>query len=633
MNVDTQGSQPAHFFRSQRLPLVIMLLLLLVPVLVSAYDTLEYFISHGQLAIRRVSIAAVCTTGLIAMLYLVCKKNWGCRIFSARTAWWSLLASIIIILIINPQSACNPTLFSFALSLTLTCYLLIFAVFRQFSCIVWFTPLMVACIQYVSKFKYDVELTPAVIAEIIGASEKDIMVHITWLNVTILLAAAGAVLGSVYLFTRQLATLKSGPAFIVAFGMGLVVAANSVLMHQALWSVMPADHHGPEKGLVEIRHATHLATLRNEKLIQVLTRAASQKAQESSIAPVAKCRNVVCILHIGESVRADRLPFNGYHRNTMPFVNAQSSLINYNDCTSVAPNTLSAFASILTDAKGNIDCVKSPELLPTCGSMMDFFSANEFRCYAFMMGVSELKNRAIGECMFDKLSHEVFARSAEKLYDLPIGDAMGQLPQIRDVVAGNPADNLFFLLYNWGSHIPYNGYNIMNPPFTPADGGAHGRNPAQFPNEALLANNAYDCTIHYTDEYIRKVIEQIGDRPYIYVFIGDHGEYLGHDGKWNRSVDIDYYYKSSACNVPFFVIASPGLENLNEHFSQALNNLRKHQNMQVAHEHVFHTLLGLFGLQTQAYDRKLDLTSDAVVPYGGPHPSREGASIDGLKWY
>lgn len=55
--------------------------------------------------------------------------------------------------------------------------------------------------------------------------------------------------------------------------------------------------------------------------------------------------------------------------------------------------------------------------------------------------------------------------------------------------------------------------------------------------------------------------------------------------------------------------------------------------MSIGQEHIFHTLLGIFGIQTPYYDEELDLSSDKAKPYTGPHPSRNGESSDGKKWY
>ncbi len=42
--------------------------------------------------------------------------------------------------------------------------------------------------------------------------------------------------------------------------------------------------------------------------------------------------------------------------------------------------------------------------------------------------------------------------------------------------------------------------------------------------------------------------------------------------------------------------------------------------MTVGQEHVFHTLLGLFGVQTPWYNPLLDLTRPGALPYSGPRP-------------
>ena len=43
--------------------------------------------------------------------------------------------------------------------------------------------------------------------------------------------------------------------------------------------------------------------------------------------------------------------------------------------------------------------------------------------------------------------------------------------------------------------------------------------------------------------------------------------------------------------------------------------------MQIGHEHYFHTLLGLVGLQTPYYNAELDLCSPSAKPYDGPAPT------------
>jgi lipid A ethanolaminephosphotransferase len=171
---------------------------------------------------------------------------------------------------------------------------------------------------------------------------------------------------------------------------------------------------------------------------------------------------------------------------------------------------------------------------------------------------------------------------------------------------------------NEGSHTPFEHYDKQNTPFAPA--AVHFQNPA---SQAVEVNNAYDSTLHYTDEFFRRVVETIHHRPFVYVYVSDHGEYLGHDGMWGRAALGEQhisYHASTGCQVGMFVIYNDAFAQLNPHFAAALEQMRAHTTKTVAHEHVFHTLLGLFRLETPHYNAGLDLTSPNAQAYEGPQP-------------
>lgn len=44
--------------------------------------------------------------------------------------------------------------------------------------------------------------------------------------------------------------------------------------------------------------------------------------------------------------------------------------------------------------------------------------------------------------------------------------------------------------------------------------------------------------------------------------------------------------------------------------------------MRTGHEHLFHILLGIMGIQTNYYIPSLDLSSSQIRPYSGPQPSK-----------
>ena len=71
---------------------------------------------------------------------------------------------------------------------------------------------------------------------------------------------------------------------------------------------------------------------------------------------------------------------------------------------------------------------------------------------------------------------------------------------------------------------------------------------------------------------------------------------------------------------PIFVLYNESFAALNPHFAKALQQMRSNSGLTVAHEHIFHTLLGMFKLETPYYNPQLDLTSTEVLPYSGPRP-------------
>ena len=117
--------------------------------------------------------------------------------------------------------------------------------------------------------------------------------------------------------------------------------------------------------------------------------------------------------------------------------------------------------------------------------------------------------------------------------------------------------------------------------------------------------------------------EILGNRPFVYVYVSDHGEYLGHDGMWGRAALGEQhisYHSTDGCKVGMFVLFNDAFASLNPHFAAALQQMRANSSHIVAHEHIFHTVLGLFKLETQHYNPALDLTSASAQPYDGPKP-------------
>ena len=487
-----------------------------------------------------------------------------------------------------------------------------------------------AFLQGAIRFRYDVDFDAHLLSEIIGASPQDAIRFITPVNCGILLSI---ILGSIAIIAAMLYTLKrESRKSAILFGAICVLlsTALSFKFNKPLWEPIGNRSHAPEGFLIRLNKGIQIAQLSQKQILRMAAAVPSPSSQPSSVKPEALTKGTICMLHIGESVRNDHLSISGYHRPTTPFLESVPNLIHYQDCTSVAPFTVAATFALLTDAKANMEILGVDDSLkPTCGCVIDLFHANNFKCYAYIP--KQFHNNTFG-ALYERLGDALFFPSVDKRVEMR-GDSLSQVQQIAEEDFSDSQQNYLLFINNFGSHQPYWEYNQNNPPFTPASTNAYNQSPARDPEIAQQVINTYDNTIRYWDDCIKELLSGMEGKPYIYIYISDHGEYMGENGVWVRNGDFNTFFTTPACNVPFFVIYSPEFEQQNPHFKEALARLREHADMSIGQEHIFHTLLGIFGIQTPYYDEELDLTSDKVKPYTGPHPSRGGKSADGKKWY
>ncbi len=513
--------------------------------------------------------------------------------------------------------------FSVLLFSTLATMCVFWALFRKYSLILWIPCMTFGCGQVIMYWQYGAFINHSLmLAEIMEGTHDEIMAYITPFNI----AAVGVLFifscGLGWVLARCMRPFKRshlmilGVIFCAIVGQKYISVSDKARTIRSLWPL-----NEPWLFHVNIKEAREY----NEWLNSDVQSLPSPALKPSSLKTIGADSEVVVVLHVGESVRADRLSLNGYlnqGRSTTPWLDTQkgSTLINYGNCISSHFSTVNAVLTILTDARRAYlsdafammegKSAEQHEHGAKSGSVLDLFAANHFGVYA-------LQGKKAGqELRHDKIMLMLTRRVREKYHAMH--SPLENIPQLKALLDAHPRENLFLYVSNEGSHVPFDGYESAYAPFQPE----HKR----FSNPAVNAegiNNAYDNTIYYLDEYIRQVVEQLKGRPFVYIYVGDHGEYLGHDGMWGRGGSADCYHNTSGCHVPLFVIASPEFESLHPHFAEAVKNLRAHADMTVGHEHIYHTLLGIVGIETPYYNAALDLSSANPEPYTGPQPEKK----------
>ena len=152
------------------------------------------------------------------------------------------------------------------------------------------------------------------------------------------------------------------------------------------------------------------------------------------------------------------------------------------------------------------------------------------------------------------------------------------------------------VLHQNGSHGPrYNKrYSAEFEKFTPV---CDNPNVAECSQEEII--NAYDNTILYTDYIIHSAITlaKAQKRPAYVIYISDHGESLGENGMYLHG----FPYKVAPDfqkQIPFILWSN--------------QNVKIHGEAQHSHQNLFHTVLGIFNVETELYDAKLDVVNDKI---------------------
>lgn len=295
--------------------------------------------------------------------------------------------------------------------------------------------------------------------------------------------------------------------------------------------------------------------------------------------------NLTIVFHMGESVRADHLPFNGYHRNTMPLLSKESNLISFPHTTSFGIVTRISAIGMFTDAELS-------QRRPEHSSFIDLFNKHGFHSVRIM----DLS----GESIHD-YSLGILTRNCQEIQQTPpLHQTPGMIQErtalvMKEVLKKHGQSKQFYVIYNDGSHMAFR-YPQQAAHFVPAS--CNMDDPKAHLKETI---NAYDNSIVDMDASIHCMIEALKDRPAIYFYCADHGVALGEEGKMFQGHVLAPVYHPA-----MFIWYS---DDFAMRYPEIINTLKKNRLKAVSHDHIFHTLLSLASIRSVIVKDSLNLTS------------------------
>ena len=287
---------------------------------------------------------------------------------------------------------------------------------------------------------------------------------------------------------------------------------------------------------------------------------------------------------LGESLRADHLSLNGYKRQTNPLLSRRAKVISFNNIETDKTNTALSVPCILTNQSDHLKSIDS------IYSIFDVYNTMKIPTYWIGNQLLESSYRPIVDT-----NNDVFILDELKSY-WSIGKKrdMDLLPKFKNAFSVNEYG--LFTLHMIGSHWWYedkytNDFRkykpVINSKYIPS-----------LTKEQII--NSYDNTILYLDAFLDQLIEVLEsqNKPTILIYIADHGESLGENGRFLHS-------HTEALTKPGMITWYSN--SFKELYPEKVTALINNQNNFYSTDIIYHSLIDLLDVDEIDYDRNLSI--------------------------
>ncbi len=311
-----------------------------------------------------------------------------------------------------------------------------------------------------------------------------------------------------------------------------------------------------------------------------------QPRQKTGIDATSNADSLTIVLVIGEACRADHMQLNGYARNTNPNLE-QLHVISYANVFSEWTHTNASLPHFLTrsDSANHKPAIQEQSFISIfnrCGYFTSWV-ANQEPAPSYMPFAKE--NQAI---IYVNPANSVYTFN-KKWLDTDI------LTHLRKLVT-LPAQKKLIVLHTIGSHWWYNDH--FTDSFAAFKPILKTKNVSSDNKTEMI--NSYDNTIVFTDYFLSKVIAQLQTLNACMIYLSDHGESLGEDGKWLHAQENEAE-KYPACVMWFS-------EKYRDKYPELYTNIEENKDKRWRTEFLFSSLLSIANINTVVKKEKLDIT-------------------------
>ncbi len=294
--------------------------------------------------------------------------------------------------------------------------------------------------------------------------------------------------------------------------------------------------------------------------------------------------SLTVVVVIGEALRPQNMSINGYERSTTPNLERLGA-ISYDNVYSEYVYTNRSVPHILTRADSvNIQYAYTErsfiDVFKAAGYFTTFIANQDAeKSYVYFMNEADT-------CFRANTSKTVY--NFEKWLDEDM------LPYYISTINDNSPRQLI-LLHCIGSHWWYNShysddYKIYTPVIT-------SRILSNCDSMAMV--NSYDNTVCYTDFFLSQIIEPLQNRNAVVIFLSDHGEALGENGKWLHASESEAMHSTAA-----FVWFSPLYA---KQFPQFVEQAENNRHKKWRTDFLYHSVIDAGHITTDVMDTTLSI--------------------------
>jgi len=323
---------------------------------------------------------------------------------------------------------------------------------------------------------------------------------------------------------------------------------------------------------------------------------------DAKIVELVTEKKELIIMVVGEAARADRFSLNGYKRETNPLLSKEDivSFPNIYSCGTSTAVSVPCMFSIFGKDDYNYKKGLSTQ------NILDILNKSDELEILWRDNNSDSKGVAL------RVPYEDYRTPKNNTICID-GECrdIGMLVGLDKYIEKNKDKDILIVLHQMGNHGPayYKRYPKEFEKFTPV---CKTNQLEQCTQEEV--SNAYDNAILYTDYFLSNVINFL--KPYsnthetAMIYMSDHGESLGENGLYLHGMP---YFMAPDTQTNVASIMWFGGDEIKEDID--VEKLKTYKNKKFSQDNLFHTLLRLMEVDTEVYDKKLDILYNATKPH------------------